>query len=374
MIRYCQRCVTPDSRPRVSIDVDGICSVCRNFEAKPRIDWDRRKSDFLEVVKSARSESRFYDCLLPVSGGKDSTWQAVVCLEHGLRVLAYTWRPPGRTPIGQQNIENLARLGVDHIDLTVSPDVEKRFARSSFRKFGSSAVAMHLGIYQTPLRLAVQMRIPLVVYGENSATEYGNPEDAKTGFKVDADWLKHYGVTHGTTVSDWIGCENLTEKDLAPYFAPDIEAVEQAGVRAIFLGYYFPWDVEITKKVALAHGFSASTTGARVGIYDYADLDDDFISVHHWLKWYKFGITRSFDNLSLEIRNGRMSRDQAIEWLRRRGDESPQDDIGKFCAWAGISGQEFAAVCERFRNHEIWEQQDGVWRIPGFLVNDYPWS
>jgi len=373
-MKYCARCITPDSRPNIRFDTHGVCSACRNFETKPAIDWNSRREEFLDVVKVARSSTPSYDCLLPVSGGKDSTWQAVVCLEHGLRVLAYTWRPPGRTVVGQRNIENLARLGVDHIDLTVSPAVEKRLTLASFRKFGSNAIPMHLGIYNTPLRLAVQMRIPLVVYGENSAFEYGNAADARKGFAIDADWLEKYGVTHGTSARDWIGTAGLTEKDLSPYLAPDISEVESAGVRAVFLGYYFPWDVEISRRVAEQHGFQSIAGGARTGYYDYADIDDDFISIHHWMKWFKFGFTRSFDNLSLEIRNGRMTREEAVEWLRRRGDETPVEDIEKLCAWLGLNRGEFDAIAESFRDHSVWQQSDGVWCIPGYLVGDYPWK
>ena len=373
-MRYCQRCITPDTRPNVILDEEMICSACRNFSTKPSIDWSARERDFASLAESVKSQSRGYDCIIPVSGGKDSTWQIVKCLEYGLRILAYTWRPPGRTSIGQENIENLVRLGVDHIDLTVNPEVEKRFSRAALRKFGSHAIPMHMGIYNTPLRLAVQMNIPLIIYGENSAFEYGNAADAKTGFKIDDNWLKKYGVTHGTVARDWVGVEGLSEKDLAPYMAPPLEAVEASGVRALFLGYYFPWDVEITRQIATQHGFKSREGGARTGFYDYADIDDDFISIHHWIKWFKFGFTRSFDNLSLEIRNNRMSREQAISWLETRGDETPSSDIEKFCAWSGLSRMQFDEITESYRNHDVWKQINGVWKIPGFLIENYPWK
>jgi N-acetyl sugar amidotransferase len=371
-MKYCVRCITPDSRPNIQLDEQGVCSACRNFGTKPEIVWNVREQALQEVFEYAKSQSHGYDCLIPVSGGKDSTWQVVKCLEYGLRVLAYTWRPPGRTQVGQRNLENLARLGVDHIDMTISPDIEKRFTLSSFRKFGSNAIPMHLGIYNTPLRLALQMKIPLIIYGENSAFEYGNAADARTGFTIDSNWLKKYGVTHGTTAESWIGTDGLTKKELAPYLAPDMTELTTAGIRAIFLGYYLPWDVELTREVAARHGFEAAGA-ARTGYYDYADLDDDFISIHHWMKWFKFGFTRSFDNLSLEIRNGRFTRDAAIVWLRHRGDETPHADIDKFCGWLGIARAEFDDISETFRNPKVWKNEDGRWHIPGFLIEDHPW-
>src|SRR5262249_4809099 len=143
---------------------------------------------------------------------------------------------------------------------------------------------------------------------------------------------------------------------LDPYFGPGDAALEEAGVLAAFLGYYFRWDPKLTAEVAEAHGFRRRSEGARTGVYDFADLDDDFISIHHWLKWYKFGFTRTFDNLSLEVRNGRLTRAQAIERLRRRGDETPHADIEKFCAWLGITTEHFFEIAERFRNHDIWQR------------------
>jgi hypothetical protein len=166
----------------------------------------------------------------------------------------------------------------------------------------------------------------------------------------------------------------LSEKELTPYFCPRDEELDQKGVLAVFLGYYFPWDPATSLSVAQAHGFQTRTQGPKTGHYDYADIDDDFISIHHYLKWYKFGFTRSYDNLSLEIRHGRLTRDQAIQILRERGDETPHDDISTFCRFAGLSVSHFFDVIERFRNRQIWTQRNGTWVIEDFLIPDWRWT
>lgn len=371
-MRYCRRCILPDTRPNLTLDADDICNACRLHETKRNIDWQAREKAFRQVVANAKRRSRGYDCIIPVSGGKDSTWQVVKCLEYGLNPLAVTWKPPGRTELGVRNLANLVGLGVDHIDYQINPRVERKFMLLAFERFGSTAIPMHLALFNIPLSIAVRFQIPLVVWGENSAFEYGSQCEQDTGFRLDYDWIRKYGVTHGTTAEDWVD-EHLTRAELTAYFGPPPEELEAAQVSAVFLGYYFPWSPQETYRVASAHGFQANPAGPRTGVWNYADLDDDFISVHHWMKWYKFGFTRTFDNLSIEIRNGFLTRAEAIQCLRERGDETPHEDIKKLCAFLGITVGRFYEIAERFRNPAVWKRRGDVWYIPDFIVEDWNW-
>lgn len=371
-MRYCRNCVTPDTRPNVELDAEGICNACRAHATKKVIDWEAREKAFCNVVANAKLRSTGYDCLIPVSGGKDSTWQVVKCLEYGLTPLCVTWKTPARTAIGQRNLQNLVSLGVDHIDYQVNPKVERVFMVESLARFGTTALPMHMAIFNIPLTLAVRYRIPLVVWGENSAFEYGGTLEEQTGFKLDARWLKKYGLMHDTTARNWVGPQ-LTAKNLIPYAGPSEAELDAAGVLAVFLGYYFPWDPEESLRVAKAHGFKAGRA-ARTGYWNYADIDDDFISIHHWLKWYKFGFSRLFDNLSVDIRNGRMSRAEAVEIIRHSGDPTPRADISKFCQFADITEARFFELAEKFRNRAVWEQHDGIWTIKDFIIPEWRWS
>jgi len=373
-MKWCKNCVLPDTRPNLILDDNGICNACRNHHSKSNIDWRHRLKELNNVVLNAQSHSSSYDCLIPVSGGKDSTWQTIKCLELGLKPLAVTWRPPGRTPIGQSNLDNLIRLGVDHIDYTINPAVEAKLMLKTFERFGSTGIPMHLALFNIPLNIASRFSIPLVIWGENSAFEYGNKESADIGFALDENWIRTYGVTHGTTAADWVDDE-LSEKDLTPYFGPGDNELQRGGVRAIFLGYYLPWDPETSRSLASLHGFEAQSNGPRTGYFNYADIDDDFISLHHWLKWYKFGFTRTFDNLSVEIRNGRLTRLESIEIIRELKDETPHKDIEQFCDFSDIEISTFMAIAEKFRNRNIWKQDTkGIWYIDNFLIKDWIWK
>ena len=372
-MKFCLNCVMPDTKPGVVLDDRGFCNACRTKEIKETIDWAARRQELDLIVDDIKAQNNpFYDCIVPVSGGKDSTWQTAVCLEHGLNPLCVTWKTPGRTEIGQKNLDNLISLGVDHIDYQINPEVEKKFMLKALKKFGSSAIPMHMALFNIPLKIALSFEIPLVIWGENSAFEYGDVSEEKMGFKLNNNWLKKYGVTHGTTAEDWID-EELTLKELTPYFGPSPDKLEKQGVLAVFLGYYFPWDVQTSYFTAQKHGFSVKPGNTRTGIYDFADIDDDFISIHHFLKWYKFGFPRTFDNLSLEIRHGRISREEAIVKAKQFGEDIPRDDIGLFCEFVGISEQEFFETIELFRNQDIWAFQNNRWEIPEFLIKDWQW-
>jgi N-acetyl sugar amidotransferase len=373
-VRYCTRCILPDTRPGLTLGEDGVCSACAADQRKQdQIDWDERRRAFRELADDARRRSHGYDCVIPVSGGKDSTWQVLKCLEYGLNPLAVTWKTPTRTAVGARNLANLVSLGVDHIDYQVNPRVEKKFLYQALARYGSTGIPMHMALFNIPLSIAVRFEIPLVVWGENSALEYSGNGAESLSVRMDRGWLARFGVTHGTTARDWISAE-LTERELTPYFGPDAEEFERRGIQAVFLGCFFPWDPQTTLEAALAAGFEVRPEGPKTGYYNYADIDDDFISIHHYLKWYKFGFTRLFDNLAIEIRHHRMTREEAVEIVRARGDQTPHEDIAKFCAFTGITGAHFFELAERFRNRTIWERRDGVWTIPGFLVPDWRWA
>jgi hypothetical protein len=179
-------------------------------------------------------------------------------------------------------------------------------------------------------------------------------------------------VTNGTTVEDWYD-ETLTSDRLGPLVLPSDGELAAKSIRAIFLGHYFHWDPERSRAIAARHGFEARSDGARVGHYDYVNIDDDMIGVHHHPKWHKFGITRTWDTLSMEIRAGRLTRTEALAFVRAHGDETPWDDIALFCRYLRISQPEYFAILERFRNRELWQRRDGRWCIDNFLIPDFPW-
>ena len=144
---WCKNCVLPNTRPNLKINSSGICNACINHKSKKIINWEERANKFKKICNEAKERSKGYDCLIPVSGGKDSTWQTIKLIEMGLKPLAITWKPPGRTSIGQDNLNNLINIGVDHIDYSINPSVEAKFMLEAFKKYGATAIPMHQAIF-----------------------------------------------------------------------------------------------------------------------------------------------------------------------------------------------------------------------------------
>ena len=355
-IRYCSNCILPNTRPNIKFNSDGICDGCQtSYKKQNTVNWIERKEMFSRLAEETKRKNCNYDCVIPVSGGKDSTWLVIKALEYNLIPLCITWKTPARNSLGASNLENLINLGVNHIDFSINPIVEKKFTLKAFDRYGIPLIPMHMAMHAIALQTAINFNIPLIIWGENSAFEYGGKDDALKGFKLNHAWLKKYGVTNNTTSKDWI-CDKLTEKDLAPYYWPSDEEQLTAGMQAVFLGQYFEWDPVQTYKIAKDHGFIAGGK-PKTGYYKFADIDDSFlITIHHWLKWYKFGFTRLWDNLSIEIRNKRLTREEAIKIVTEVGEELPKDEIERFCNYVGISEESFFEIAEKFRNHEIWKR------------------
>ena len=360
-ISLCKNCVSISTRPGLSFDINSTCSACRQFTERKLIDWDDRKAQFENLVEDVKTRSTTYDCIIPVSGGKDSMWQVLKALEYGLKPLALTWKAPSRTSLGYENLASLISLGVDHIDFTVNPAVESRLTYESFKRFGTPAIPMHMAIYSLPLSIALKFRIPLIIYGENSAIEYGDKTKCDDPSNLTSKWLQNYGATNNTNADFW---EKLgfSSQDLQPYKSPSFEELSTSNIKPIFLGYFFSWDPLVSYRTSKKYGFKAMDNNTELGSYNHSDIDENFINIHHYMKILKFGFNRLMDNLSLEIRHGRISRSDAIIKIIREGCVTPKNSITSFCDYLKISLEEFNDIKESFRNNLIWKKSDNNWK------------
>jgi len=365
MLRYCVRCVMPHTKPDLRMDAEGVCSACRSFEARKEVDWTARRAELDAVLDRYRvRDGRHWDCIVPVSGGKDSTYQVVRMLQLGMNPLCVTATTCDLSAIGRRNIENIKKLGVDYVEFSPNPLVRAKLNRIGLMQVGDISWPEHVAIFTIPVRAAVQFGVPLIVWGENSQNEYGGPAAAAQNNVLTRRWLEEFGGLLGLRVSDLEGLEGLRARDLVPYHYPTDEDLARVGVTGIFLGHYLPWDGYSNALLAQAHGFETYHSVVEGSIVNYENLDNCQTGIHDYFKFLKFGFGRATDIACLHVRRGRITRDDGIELVARHDGKFPWTYLGKpieeILAPLELSVADFTAICDRFTNKRIFKlDRDG---------------
>jgi len=269
----------PETKPDLYIDEEGVCSACRYFEKRTEVDWGQRKQELIEILNRYRSkDGSNYDCIIPVSGGKDSTYQTLKMIELGMNPLCVTATTDKLSDIGRRNIENIKKLGVDYIEVSTNPVVRRRINKLTLTQVGDISWPEHLTIFTIPVRIAVQLNVPLIIWGENPQNENGGPASDAENNTLTRRWLEEFGGLLGLRVSDLIGKEGIEKKNLILYTYPSNEDLDRVGVTGLFLGHYIPWDGHNNALIAQAYGFESYPTKVEGSIInpDYA-LDNKII-------------------------------------------------------------------------------------------------
>ena len=356
---YCKRCIMPDTKPDLYIDGDGVCSACRSFEKRKEINWDDRKKELLNLMEIYRSKNGSnWDCIVPVSGGKDSTYQVVRMLQLGLNPLCVTATTCDLSDIGRKNIQNIKELGVDYIEFSPNIQTRRKLNRIGLTQVGDISWPEHVGIFTIPVRAAVQYNVPLIVWGENSQNEYGGPAAASDNNILSRKWLEEFGGMLGFRVSDVIGLDGINKSLLIPYIYPSDDELKRVGVSGLFLGYYVPWDGYSNALLAQAHGFLTLNVTVEGSIVNYENLDNCQTGIHDYFKFLKFGFGRASDIASLHLRRGRISRQDAQELVNKHDGKFPWTYLGKpiedILSPLDISMDEFIKICDRFTNKKLF--------------------
>ncbi len=355
-MRFCTKCVMPDTKPDLHFDAEGVCDACRSQEAKDdKIDWGKREKEFLSIVSSYKRHSD-YDCVIGVSGGKDSTYIVIKVLELGLNPLCICFEPTIPTTVGRKNLENLNGLGVDLFHVKRNPVVYKKLAKEAIRRVGDPEWQNHLGIFTIVPHFAVKFNIPLIVWGESPQIEYGGPAASKKRCVLDRQWLEEFGGLLGNRISDMIGVDGLTKRDLSLYFYPDEEDIKRVGVTGLFLGYYFKWDLREILKKSISRGFSTSVRPVETTYENFENLDCYSNHLHDYFKYLKYGFGRATDNACLDIRLGYISREEGVRLVNKYDGIPPKKAIKEYLKYTGVTVEELEKIMISFTNKNIFKR------------------
>lgn len=358
-IVYCRRCLIPETKPDIFFDDQGVCSACRHYERRVEVAWAARRVELDHILERYRSnDGTTYDCVIGVSGGKDSTTQVIRMLELGMNPLCVTATTDELSDIGRRNIENLKGLGVDFLEYTTNPIVRRRVNKLALVQVGDISWPEHVTIFTLPVRIAVQMGIRLIVWGENPQNEYGGPAAAATDNTLTRRWLEEFGGLLGLRVTDLVGQEGIEPRHLIPYTYPGDDDLARVGVTGIFLGYYMPWDGLQNAIFAQSHGFETWPQTIEGSLCNYENLDNHQTGIHDYFKFLKYGFGRATDIASMHVRRDRLRRDDALTLVKRHDGKFPWTYLGKpiedILANIDMTFDEFIAVCDRFTNKRLF--------------------
>ncbi len=354
-----------NTRPRITFDEEGVCNACRYSEEKfNKINWKAKWKKLEAFCNRYRAKDGSYDCIIPVSGGKDGSYVAWR-MKHDLRMhpLCVTWQGNGlATDIGRKNLENFVNSGFDLIAVIPNGRVYRKLTKKGFVEFGDPFLPFIFGQMAAPVRIAINYGIKLVVYGEDPEIEYGGSIKTKNLPVFDGEYVRKFLYSE-QNVDKYIDKE-ISLNDLKPFMFPSEKEIESKGIKLIHFSHFDLWDpyknYELAKEKC---GFRARKNRSEGTFTNYASLDDKLDGFHYYLMWMKFGICRATSDAGHLIREGRLTREVAIKLVKKYDGEFPKKYFKFFLDYIGLTEKEFWKVIEKWRNRNIFEKVNGKWRV-----------
>ncbi len=364
-MKRCKRCVITDTRPGILFADDGICYPCKNFEKRKKIDWDKRWKELEALCDKHRGvNGDYYDCIITVSGGKDSTFQVYLFKEKlGMNPLCIMVDNGSWTQTGMGNFYNISeRFGVDMLKLTLNRKVAQKLAVRGFEEELKPNIYWDRALYVWPLKIALKLGIKLVIWGENTSYETGGPILEET---PDALVQLKNGIISPAPLDSWCK-DGITMKDLQPCVYPTLEEMKSLDV--IFTSYYIYWSRFENVKKAKECGFKGlDDTGEwkREGLpgFEFEQVDTIGYLTNQYCKFIKFGFSSMTELCADAIRHGVMTREKAIKLVNENDWKLDPIMLKDFYKGLGISEEHFWKVIDKFANRDLIEKKEGVWRL-----------
>lgn len=355
MIR-CKTCVMPSTRPDTPF-IDGECQACINHRNRPNINWAARKAELIALLD--RHDGRV---IVPSSGGKDSTYQVLTLLELGADVTIVTARTCHLTPIGRANIDNLARYART-FEVVPNMAVRAKLNRLGLEMVGDISWPEHVAIFTTPFKVAEQLGITLIMYGENPQDQYGGPQGTEGARQLTQRWRSEFGGFLGLRPADMVGLEGITDKDMDDYRLHPWSGGGADYREAHFLGQYIEWDSRRNLEVAEAAGMQAMIP-TDDNWWRGENLDNAQTGIHDYFAYLKYGYTRGCAQISVDVRTARMVRTSALDWVTTPNEshEFPTFYMGEYwqdiLARIGMSPEQYKECVMRFTNFDLFTPSD----------------
>ena len=355
-MRICKECIQPDTRPGIFFNEEGVCGACLWEHEITELNWNERESELIKILEKGKTKNALYDCAIGVSGGKDSTFQAVTARDRfGLRCLLVNYQPENITEVGEKNIENLKNLGFDVVTIRPNPKIMKKLIRHDFFSNLNPVKPTEFALFSSTYIIAEKFNIPLIIQGENPGLILGT---RLTGVGTDSNALKANELQ--TLSSGWelySEVDGVTKEDLT-WFHYDRKKLEEMGVVGIWLNYFIKeYSQKHNAQFSEKYGLSKRESGFdpnSIGTYNpYFALDSDLAQVNQLLKFYKFGFGQCMDHVCYDIREGDINRNEAIDLVIQYDGKCSEEYVLNFCDYIDITIDKFWDTAEKFRG-DMW--------------------
>ena len=384
-VKFCKKCVISNQRPSSTIEFragkvekkktinfneEEVCSACvYHAEKETAIDWNDKGDKLIELLAKFRSKDGSYDVIVPGSGGKDSAFTAhILKYKYGMNPLTVTWAPHLYTDIGWKNMQEWMHTGgLDNILYTPNGILHREMTKNAFHNLLHPFQPFIIGQRIIGPAMAKKFGVKLVMYGENQA-EYGNPivENASPTMNMnffssgDPRSMKFGGVS----MQEYIDTGIYTINDFAPYIAPKKQDLLDAGVEVHYLGYYLKWDPQECYYYSVDNtGFQANPVRTEGTYSKYSSIDDRIDPFHYFTTLIKFGIGRCSYDASQEVRNNKMTRDEAAYLVEKYDTEFPDTYFKEFLEYIDTTEDEFWIAIDKHRSPHIWKKAGGEWKL-----------
>lgn len=382
---FCKFCVLSNQRPHsvsefkhkknrkgaiyLSIDKDGKCDACKMAEwKKNKIDWDQREKELKKLCDKYRRKDGSYDCIVPGSGGKDSSYQSYVLKnKYGMNPLTVTWPPIMYTDYGFKNFKSWIDTGYDNISFHPNGDVMKKLVSLSIKNLLHPFQAFILGQYNMPPKIAAKYNIKLIFYGETHS-DYGSPiiETSKSlrskSFHTYSNIKDIY--LGGVKYADLVEKFKISKKDLENFLPMKEKEFEKSDIKVLALGYYLKWEPQEVYYHAVENsGFKPRPFRSQGTYSKYSSIDDKVDDLHYYTTYIKFGIGRATYDAAHEIRNNHITRNEGIKLVEKYDGEFPDRYFKEIMDYLQISQSEFFESCDKFRSPHLWVKKSNSWKL-----------
>lgn len=354
----CKRCLYTSDHPLgITFNDDGICSGCLIHEEKDSLDWDSRLTDLKKLISQYKSSKSKYDCIVPVSGSRDSYFILHTVINTlKLKPLVVSYNKYFNTNIGIENLANLRiKFNVDFQIKNVNPNTVKKITRKSLYQFGNPYWHCIAGETVFPVQTAVMMKIPLIIWGAHQGLEQTGMFSHLHNVEMSRRYRKDHDLFGHDTDNFITDFDDLDDEDMLNYKYPAFSDIESVGVRGIYLGNFIRWDTYAQhKKMVEMYGYKGAKFSRTFDAYDNAD-SFVYSDLHDILKLYKHGYSKVTDQACREIRFGRISKKNAMKIVNFYERQMP-NFIDLFSDWLGTNNHSLQFALNRHRNEKYWNQ------------------